>query len=68
MSITRYTFPNAGCEIDVPGMGQQVVKAQLLCVVTDLPAKAAILNCIQYNGEYGCSTCKHPGSMVGYDD
>ena len=36
----------------------------MLCVVVDLPAKVAILNCMQYNGEYGCSSCKHPGCLV----
>ena len=43
---------------------QKLVKAQLLCTVMDLPAKAALLNVIQYNGEYGCTTCKHPGCTV----
>lgn len=42
----------------------QLVKAQLICAVMDIPAKAALLNVIQYNGEYGCSTCNHPGSSV----
>ena len=43
---------------------QQLVKVKLLCAVMDLPAKAALLNCTQYNGAFGCSTCKHPGSTV----
>lgn len=30
----------------------------------DLPAKAIVLNCNQYNGAYGCSTCKHSGRTV----
>ena len=46
---------------------QKLVKAQLLCTVMDLPAKAALLNVIQYNGEYGCTTCKHPGCTVCTD-
>ena len=46
---------------------QQLVKVKLLCAVMDLPAKAALLNCTQYNGAFGCSTCKHPGSMVFND-
>jgi len=43
---------------------QHLVRAQLICAVMDLPAKAALLNVMQYNGEYGCSTCKHPGCSV----
>ena len=55
---------NIGINITIPGKGSHVVKAKLICAVMDLPAKAAILNCMQYNGAYGCSTCKHPGSVV----
>lgn len=29
--------------------------------LADLPAKAASLMMTQYNGEYGCSVCYHPG-------
>ncbi len=27
----------------------------------DLPAKASVLNVVQFNGEFGCITCDHPG-------
>jgi len=27
----------------------------------DLPAKASVLNVKQFNGEFGCITCDHPG-------
>lgn len=30
-------------------------------VVPHLPAKALLLNIKQYNGKFGCITCKHPG-------
>ena len=30
-------------------------------IVPDLPAKALFLNIKQFNGQFGCSTCKHPG-------
>ena len=53
-----------GIEIDIPGKGKQNIKAKLLCAVLDLPAKAAMLNCNQFNGEHGCSSCKSPGIMV----
>lgn len=29
--------------------------------VSDLPAKASVLNATQFNGEYGCSICLEPG-------
>ena len=29
-------------------------------IVPDLPAKALFLNIKQFNGQFGCSTCKHP--------
>ena len=29
-------------------------KAELLIIIGDLPAKAALLNCNQFNGQYGC--------------
>lgn len=53
-----------GINVTIPGNGVHVVKAKLICAVMDLPAKASILNCMQYNGAYGCSTCKHPGRTV----
>ena len=62
--VSLYTYTYTGLEVDVPKEGKRTVRAQLLCVVVDLPAKAAILNCMQYNGEYGCSSCKHPGCSV----
>ena len=27
----------------------------------DLPAKASVLNVKQFNGEFGCIACDHPG-------
>lgn len=39
-------------------------RVKLLMVVADLPAKAAVLNCNQYNGKFGCSTCDHEGKQV----
>lgn len=31
---------------------------------TDTPAKAKVLNCMLFNGYYGCPYCLHPGIMV----
>ena len=53
-----------GIEVTLPGNAKEVVKAQLICAVMDLPAKAALLNINQYNGAFGCPTCNHEGSMV----
>ena len=44
--------------------GCVTVKARLLVVVTDLPAKAAIMNIMQFNGEFGCPVCLHKGEQV----
>ncbi len=36
----------------------------LLNGVFDLVAKAPLVNMKQFNGEYGCLTCTHPGTLV----
>ena len=53
-------------EVDIPNEGKCTVRGQLLCAIMDLPAKAAMSNCTQYNGYYGCSGCKHPGVVVSF--
>ncbi|CAF0975744.1 unnamed protein product, partial [Brachionus calyciflorus] len=30
-------------------------------IILDLPAKAAVLQTKQFNGEFGCLNCYHPG-------
>ena len=63
--IYLYTCMTLGVEICVAGESRsKTIKTKLLYVVMDLPAKASMLNCNQYNGIYGCSTCKHPGQTV----
>lgn len=37
---------------------------RVLIMVADLPAKAAVLNCNQFNGRYGCSDCEIEGKVV----
>ena len=37
------------------------VKARLLMCSVDLPAKAIVLNCKQFNGQYGCTYCEDEG-------
>lgn len=41
--------------------GVKIVRGKVVLGIFDLPAKAAVLNMKQFNGEYGCSTCLHPG-------
>lgn len=53
-----------GIKVNIPGLGQKVVKVRLIAAVLDLPAKASMLNCVQFNGTYGCCSCKHPGVSV----
>lgn len=35
-----------------------------MCGVFDLPAKAAILKMMYFNGQYACITCEEPGRVV----
>ena len=51
-------------KIDLPLQGRRNLKAKVLLGVFDLPAKAAALNCIQFNGEYGCSYCLDEGTYT----
>ena len=44
-------------------IGDKVLRAQLVMAVFDLPAKAAATNTKQFNGEYGCFYCIHPGEI-----
>ena len=40
-----------------------ILRAKVLMGVFDLPAKATATHTKQYNGEYGCFYCIHPGEM-----
>ena len=54
-----------GVTIELP-TGDVTVKAKLVLDVFDLPAKAAVLSYIQFNGKYGCSVCLHPGKYISH--
>lgn len=42
--------------------GQPIASVcRIQSIVPDLPAKALFLNIKQFNGQFVCSTCKHPG-------
>ena len=52
-----------GLALSTPN-GPKVLKARLLFAVFDLPAKAMALNCMQYNGNYGCANCLDHGKRI----
>ena len=45
-------------------MGSATIRARLVMGVFDLPAKAAVLCCKQFNGKFGCSVCLNPGERL----
>lgn len=42
-------------------INQQNIKFFVIAGIFDKPARASILNIIQYNGFYGCVKCTQPG-------
>lgn len=44
-----------------PERGHFTFKGYLLCATADLPAKALLCNCVQYNGDYSCWKCIQKG-------
>ena len=61
--IWVHAFICVGVRVKI-GDKEVVCRVKLLMAVADLPAKASILNCNQYNGKFGCSTCEHEGKQV----
>ena len=43
----------------------QFCKVKLVSAVFDLIARALVLTMKQFNGEYGCNVCLHPGKRLG---
>lgn len=41
-----------------------VCRAALICGTFDLPARAAVLNMVQFNGYWGCSKCLQKGILI----
>ena len=54
-------FVYVGLRLTPVGHESFICKVFLLCFTCDLPAKAAVLNVVQYNGFYGCCRCKQKG-------
>eukprot|EP00731_Ephydatia_muelleri_P006669 Em0003g917a len=53
-----------GVEVNTP-TGKIQVHCMVLMCSADLPAKAKVGNCVQYNGYNGCNTCDIYGTLVG---
>ena len=51
-----------GLRVEVKTNEHVFVKVRVQSVGADLPAKALLLNMKQFNGEFGCSHCRHPGT------
>lgn len=59
------TYPSIGVEVQPHGVEAPcVIKVYVIAGTFDLPARASVLNCIQFNGKYGCSFCEQPGMTV----
>ncbi|KAM3613128.1 uncharacterized protein V6R79_020974 [Siganus canaliculatus] len=41
-----------------------ICKVLTIAGTCDLPAKALVLNTVQFNGKYGCAKCEQPGQTV----
>lgn len=52
-----------GLSINTPD-GLKTVRARFVFGTFDLPAKASVLCAKQFNGEFGCSVCLHPGKQL----
>ena len=63
--VAKYleTLSSVGMQINTPD-GIVTVRAKLILGIFDLPAKALVLCAKQYNGEFGCSVCLHPGKRL----
>ena len=48
----------------INGNQTAICRVRVLCATLDLPAKAKVLNFVQYNGQFGCSVCKEEGMVV----
>ena len=54
-----------GFEIKRSQVQTQLCRVKLVSAVFDLIARALVLKMKQFNGEYGCSVCLHPGKQLG---
>ena len=66
MILYSYVYFFAGIAIALPDQECVICHPVLLCATCDLPAKALIMNMVQFNGFYGCSRCLQPGIATIY--
>ena len=59
-----FQLEDKGIQLILPNGDTILSKSLLLMGSCDLPAKAAVCNCVQFNGFYGCFQCKQPGASV----
>ena len=57
------TLSTVGVSITTPS-GLLTIRVKLVLGIFDLPAIATVLCSKQFNGEYGCSICLHPGTRL----
>lgn len=53
-----------GVGVTIHGRDKFTCCVALVCCTCDLPAKALVLNAVQYNGFYGCSCCLQKGCFL----
>lgn len=53
-----------GIKVVLPNRNEIIVRAVVLMVVCDLPAKCECLNFVQFNGKYGCPVCFSIGEVI----
>ena len=53
-----------GIPIVLPDKSKADCHAILLCTTCDLPARAMILNMVNFNGFYSCCFCLQPGILL----
>lgn len=48
----------------MPNGNKYYCRVSVTTFTCDLPARAMVMNMVQYNGFYGCSHCKQKGEMI----
>lgn len=57
----HFNFHGIGVLVQLPGKGPVKCCSMLLCSTCDMPARALVMNMVQYNGFHGCSHCLQRG-------
>ncbi len=60
----RFIPCHVGVTIMPPDTDPFTCRAALLGCTCDLPARAAVMNVVQFNGFYGCSHCLQEGTCM----